>query len=570
MKDESRPIAYSYIRFSTPEQSLGDSKRRQFEETERYCRENNLELSDNIFHDEGISAFKGKNKSKGAQLARFLGLCRQGKIKKGSYLLCEHIDRITREPISNALDTVKSIIDHGIIVVTLNDKRKYSKETLNQIDLLSLIFTLFQSHDESVKKQERIKKSWENKRNQILKGNIQKLPQIPNWLFQSKDGKISVDEKKAATVIKIFDMFVKEKIAASSIHKILNQEKIPIISCKKTSTKWHKDYVSRILKNKAVIGYTEFYETYIDTETFRKKRTLVKNSLTRIYPQIIDDQTFETAQIKLRQTKKFQRGRIGKVNIFSTEILRCARCNGKMEILSKSERYLGCQNNKNGLGCKNKYCYPYESFESSFLKNVEEIDFNQVLKDNNIDSELKSINEGIEKHSTRVADLEQRISNLIETLSQLPSTAREITIQKIRSSENDINKIKNLISDLIIRKENINATISNPKSLQDIILKLKNSSNEEKEVIKLKIKTIIHEQVEFIIVYTYRDKQDFDGFTDESWIRFIKKCGLREKSTNFKRFRAYRIKFKFLNETRLVRGVAKYYSAESVLTKKEL
>jgi hypothetical protein len=569
MEEESRPIAYSYIRFSTPEQSLGDSKRRQFEETEKYCRENKLILSDNIFHDEGVSAFKGRNKTKDAQLARFLMLCRQNKIKKGSYLLCEHIDRITREPISNAFDTVKSIIDYGIIVVTLNDKRKYSKETLNQIDLLCLIFTLFQSHDESVKKQERIRKSWENKRNQLISGKLQKLPQIPNWLNQNKSGEILVDEKKAATVIRIFDMFVNQKISSSSIHKTLNQENVPIISKKKTSSKWQKDYISRILRNQAVIGFTEFYETTIDSQTHKKKRILIKNSAAKIYPQIIDDETFKTAQIKLKQVKKYQKGRIGTVNLFSTAILKCARCNGKMEMTykSKENRFIVCQNNRHGLVCSNKYSYPYYSFESSFLKNVEEINFNQIFKDNNFENEIDSIEKDIEIIAVKLSDYEQKISNLVDNLSILPATAREITIQKIKSLENEIVKNKSKITELKIKQDNITSTTENPKSLQELVLKLKTISNEEKEILKLKIKTIIHEQVDSIQVFTYRDKNDFNGFTDESWGIFIKKCGIRSGKNSFKRFRAYRIKYKFLKESRLVRGVEKYYKNASVLIK---
>ena len=87
-----------------------------------------------------------------------------------------------------------------------------------------------------------------------------------------------VDEKKAATVIRIFDMFVNQKFSSSSIHKTLNKENVPIISKKKTSSKWQKDYISRILRNQAVIGFTEFYETTIDSQTHRKKRILIKNS----------------------------------------------------------------------------------------------------------------------------------------------------------------------------------------------------------------------------------------------------------------------------------------------------
>jgi DNA invertase Pin-like site-specific DNA recombinase len=37
--------AYSYIRFSTPEQAMGDSERRQLALAEAYCARNGLKLS---------------------------------------------------------------------------------------------------------------------------------------------------------------------------------------------------------------------------------------------------------------------------------------------------------------------------------------------------------------------------------------------------------------------------------------------------------------------------------------------------------------------------------------------
>lgn len=48
--------AYSYIRFSTPEQSKGDSLRRQTEATTRYCEQHDLCLDTDLsFKDLGKS-----------------------------------------------------------------------------------------------------------------------------------------------------------------------------------------------------------------------------------------------------------------------------------------------------------------------------------------------------------------------------------------------------------------------------------------------------------------------------------------------------------------------------------
>ena len=54
--------AYSYIRFSTPEQSKGDSLRRQEEDAIEYAAEHGLELDTTLnLRDQGLSAFTGEN-----------------------------------------------------------------------------------------------------------------------------------------------------------------------------------------------------------------------------------------------------------------------------------------------------------------------------------------------------------------------------------------------------------------------------------------------------------------------------------------------------------------------------
>ena len=54
--------AYSYVRFSTDKQLLGDSLRRQIHLAKEYSVK--YELNTEPMHDLGISAFKGKNKSR--------------------------------------------------------------------------------------------------------------------------------------------------------------------------------------------------------------------------------------------------------------------------------------------------------------------------------------------------------------------------------------------------------------------------------------------------------------------------------------------------------------------------
>lgn len=90
-------IAYSYVRFSTPQQLKGDSLRRQLEASERYVTENGLVLDETLnLRDLGISAFRGKNVERGA-LGAFIKAIETGKVKEGSYLIVESLDRLSRE-----------------------------------------------------------------------------------------------------------------------------------------------------------------------------------------------------------------------------------------------------------------------------------------------------------------------------------------------------------------------------------------------------------------------------------------------------------------------------------------
>jgi DNA invertase Pin-like site-specific DNA recombinase len=85
--DVSKPRAYSYTRFSTPEQAQGDSARRQIELAEHYAARHGLTLDDTLrLSDEGVSGFRGANVRKGA-LGQFLRAVDEGEVAEGSYLL---------------------------------------------------------------------------------------------------------------------------------------------------------------------------------------------------------------------------------------------------------------------------------------------------------------------------------------------------------------------------------------------------------------------------------------------------------------------------------------------------
>ncbi|GHE69011.1 hypothetical protein GCM10019059_30840 [Camelimonas fluminis] len=91
-----RPKAYSYLRFSTPEQAKGDSFRRQTALAQEYAVRHGLELADLTFHDLGVSAFRGANAETG-RLGDFKRAVEDELVQPGSYLLVESLDRVSRQ-----------------------------------------------------------------------------------------------------------------------------------------------------------------------------------------------------------------------------------------------------------------------------------------------------------------------------------------------------------------------------------------------------------------------------------------------------------------------------------------
>src|SRR4051812_32559267 len=95
-------LAFSYIRFSSERQKWGHSLKRQTEAAAAWCARNGVQLdTSRTWHDLGTSAFTGKHRDNPDRhaLAAFLEMVEKDKTGslRGSYLIIESLDRLTRE-----------------------------------------------------------------------------------------------------------------------------------------------------------------------------------------------------------------------------------------------------------------------------------------------------------------------------------------------------------------------------------------------------------------------------------------------------------------------------------------
>ena len=249
MKAAERPRAYSYIRMSSDLQLRGDSLRRQLEASAKYASVHGLDLIENDrLQDIGISAFKGANVVDGA-LGGFLEAIKAGKVPRGSVLIVESLDRLSRQPINKALPLFLSIINSGVDIATLADNHVYTEATTELQDLMMSLVVMSRAHDESHMKSLRVGAAWANKR---AKASTQPLTAMcPAWLRLSKDrSHHDVIEERAQVIRRIFSESA-SGIGNYSITQRLNKEKVLHFG---RSNGWHLSYVSKILKNRAVLG----------------------------------------------------------------------------------------------------------------------------------------------------------------------------------------------------------------------------------------------------------------------------------------------------------------------------
>jgi DNA invertase Pin-like site-specific DNA recombinase len=381
-------LAYSYVRFSSKKQAAGDSLRRQTEKTEAYCKANDLTLANDNFQDLGISGWTGKNVDDGA-LGAFLAAVKSGKIRKGSILVVENLDRISRDQINKALNVFCSILDAGISIVTLSPERTYQKSHLaNPSTLIEAILGFVLANEESGKKSKRLLDKWAERR----KKGASLGKNCPCWLVPEGNGYSLVPEK-VKTVQMVFDL-AKQGRGIFSILRHLNENKIKPISrgMKGKKASWNSVFVCNLLKNRAVLG-ERILMKIVDGERVPEK------TIKGYFPAIVDEGDFLAIQSDLKRRDKANifRGRGAKTseNLFAGMITD-ARDGGKIQYMKARKNggkdaypFLVAVNATNKTGNTCYVAFPYPQFEMRILFAVSGLKLSDLEDSQEVDSGAK-------------------------------------------------------------------------------------------------------------------------------------------------------------------------------------
>jgi len=451
------PKAYLYIRYSSAEQREGNSYDRQTEKALKYCVSKGYELVDKFF-DDGVSGYTGANRLTG-KMGEFISLVNQGKIEKGSVLIVENYDRFSRERTLTSLDTLRNLVDQGIVIHFLDQNQDMTAEKMNSFDVLFPVLHLMLSNQESKRKSELVGAAWAAKKKNALGKVLTK--RVPLWLEVKSGGKdkpqvIKKIPERAKIIQRIFKMTANQR-GAVSVTTALNKEGVPTFGKSKF---WHVSYVKKILRNAATYGV---YQPY---KRSGSKRIKDGEPIENYFPPIVTKEEFLAVQTH-KQDRKDKGGRgtnTGK-NLFSSLVL-CGKCGGKMSFADKGSGcvYYVCHKARNGGDCA-YLSIRYKDLEARILAKVPEMfGFKKQEADQNEDTELLALR-------NKLFEARATMKNLIDLAEQGGTEIPEIR-DRIKARRREQEKLEADINRRVGLTERQRVETANRNELKKNILQI--------------------------------------------------------------------------------------------------
>jgi len=398
--NELKPLCYSYVRFSTPDQIKGDSKRRQVDKARAWALENGYEFDESLtIRDEGKSAYKGAH-IKGGNLGKFLEKCEDGDIPKDSVLYVEAVDRLTRLTFWDAVTLISKLLEHVDLVIS---QISHNIITRNEGMIYAQIISglVIGSNAESQRKSSNMREAWDTKRKHANEG-VLLTERVPEWIsvVPYEDRKLRKDEKvlersssskkKGEKVIlgvipergkiirAIFTRYNRGE-SMNAINTWLNSEGFETWG---GGEHWNRSYVQKILNNPATCGTLQPCKTekVDDIKLGARQKRIRINEIKDYFPKAISRDLFKKVQAKL--PKKGKGGGASPKQFALSNLCKCPKCGSTITRINK-----GKKGGKTKLTCIKRHKYNdcdheifiQEDVELSMIEFLYRWDFQQGL-----------------------------------------------------------------------------------------------------------------------------------------------------------------------------------------------
>lgn len=410
----------SYGRFSSGQQSSGDSVKRQQETYNRIVSD--FELVDvGSFFDSGKSGFKGEHKKAAlGQLIEMLENQWSKQYDDRPIIVIERWDRIGRLSMDETIDLFRRLVKHADIL-DASDRQLYGTGSLNNIaDYMTIGIKAYQAHVYSKNLSERVRSA---KRNQALNASktIIKGRNHPHWLRISND-QFELIQSRVETIQTIYRLKL-GGMGVRSITNYLSENKIESWDNRGNTTdpKWLAGTVRNHLKNIAVCG------------VFKNRDVEVKG----YYPTIVSYDDYQRVQSTF--TKQVQR-EYGTNKRDGSNILVNVKCG----YCGESMQYAKRPNDRSILAC----CMGKQCKNSSIkYRIVEHAVLSLLFEESNIISEYisDSVNEFDQDKQQELEDLQSELNTLREYAAKQKNNGKRVSstiLIQMDELENEIDDIK--------------------------------------------------------------------------------------------------------------------------------
>ncbi len=432
---------YSYIRFSSTQQAQGDSLKRQLEIAEAYAKKVGGVYQKKSFNDMGVSGWSGKKRD-GLEL--MLEMAESGTIEKGSHIVIEAIDRLSREKHSTVQKLLYRIIDTGVCLYISSDEMLLNEVTINDIEsvlLLAVKITL--AHSESEQKSKRIKSAKLAKKKAGLDGKATRRA-VPFWLtFNEETQKYECNDKLfiAEKIIELRQKGLGETKIAQRLNEL--EMKPP------RAAKWSGISTALVYKSPALYGAWQTKEKidgkYVNSD-------LIENQ----YPALITYQDF----LLMNPVTNTVKGKDSKMNAFKG-LLKCAKCGSIMSRHTftnyNKTKYVGfrCNDAGKNLGCD---AVGYRDMDKFLFKACKYLKIVKQVKTDDSDIEIRQLESKIgqiqqailtSSDITALITTSQTLEKQLKALKAKSKPSSDVTVEQLINSTNDPQKFNLLARNLI-------------------------------------------------------------------------------------------------------------------------
>ncbi len=438
------PRVYSYLRFSDPRQAAGSSADRQLEYARRWASDRGMTLDAALsMQDEGLSAYHQRHVTRGA-LGVFLQAVDEGRITRGSVLIVEGLDRLSRAEPIQAQAQLAQIINAGITVVTASDGREYNRNGLKAqpMDLVYSLLVMIRAHEESDTKSKRVRAAIHRQCQGWIAGTwrgVVRNGRDPHW--QRLDaGEFRIVEERAAAVHRAIELFVRG-YGGKQIMSALESEGLQLTNGGNPAGQLY-----RIIRNRALTG-EKLIE--VDGQEYR---------LEGYYPPLLTPAEFAELQHLAAARARIKGGSEIPAIITGMRLTTCGYCGSAVasqNLMGRKRREDGkpqdghrrliCVGNSQGSGCAvagSCSVVPIERALMAFC--ADKMNLRRLLKGSSRSEALASELAVARAHAADVAAKIERITDAM--LSDAGATAPASFLRRAREMEAELEQERGRIA----------------------------------------------------------------------------------------------------------------------------